>query len=116
MKIFHIAKLLSPDLMSRPLANDFYEYIKYSGEKEIEVDFSGVHFVTRSFMDEFYVLFSRYTSEGYSIKLFNMSSDISKTMEAVRSTQNKKKEVTDETVIKTKNIQDLERHLSTLAI
>ena len=57
MNTFYIAEILSSDLMSRPLADDFYNYIRNSKENKVIIDFSGVHFATRSFMDEFYVLF-----------------------------------------------------------
>lgn len=41
MKTFYIAKILNQDLMSRPLADDFYNYVKNSGEVKVIIDFSG---------------------------------------------------------------------------
>lgn len=116
MKIFNIAHLISQDLMSRPLADDFYVLISHSGEKKIIVDFQDVHFATRSFIDEFYVLYMKYSSEGYEISLKNVPYDIQKIFDAVKSTQNQKKMISDDTVVKTKDIQDFERHMEVLAI
>lgn len=115
MNTFYIAKILNPDLMSRPLADDFYNYIKNSDRSKVIIDFSGVHFATRSFMDEFYVLFQDGLNKSV-VELINLPPDVEKTLEAVKSTQNKKKVISDATIVKTKDIQDLEKHLSTLAI
>ncbi|MBO8485669.1 MAG: DUF4325 domain-containing protein [Bacteroidetes bacterium] len=115
MNVFYIAKILSPDLMSRPLADDFYNYIKNADEREVIIDFSGVNFATRSFMDEFYVLFQD-NIKNSTVNLVNMPYDVEKTLEAVKATQNKKKFVSDDTIVKTTDIQDLENHLSALAI
>ncbi|MBO8482719.1 MAG: DUF4325 domain-containing protein [Bacteroidetes bacterium] len=115
MNTFYIAEILSSDLMSRPLADDFYNYIRNSKENKVIIDFSGVHFATRSFMDEFYVLFQEHMKKS-EVELSNLPPDVEKTLEAVKATQNKKKIVSDDIIVKTKNILDLENRLATLAI
>lgn len=47
-KIIDVAQLLSPDLKSRMRAQDLKLLIENSEEKEIELDFQGVKFATRS--------------------------------------------------------------------
>ena len=97
MSVFYISRILSRDLMSRPLADDFYNYIKNSNDTEIIIDFSDVHFATRSFMDEFYVRFKDSIQNGKAC-LVNLPVDA------------------DETIVKTKDIQDLENHFEVLAV
>ena len=115
MSVFYISRILSRDLMSRPLADDFYNYIKNSNDTEMIIYFSDVHFATRSFMDEFYVLFKDSIKNGKAC-LVNLPVDVEKTLKAVMSTQNKKKVISDETIVKTKDIQDLENHFEVLAV
>ncbi len=82
MKTFYIAKILNQDLISRPLADDFYNYVKNSGEVKVIIDFSGVHFVTRSFMDEFYVKFKGWIKTS-KVELVNMPQDVARTFEVI---------------------------------
>ena len=59
MKTINIPEiLLSPDLGSRAMARGFRRFVdeNYSGES-VTIDFSGVQFSSRAFMDEFYNLF-----------------------------------------------------------
>lgn len=58
MKTINIAEILSPDLGSRAQARGFRRFVdeNYSGES-VTIDFSGVQFSSRAFMDEFYNLF-----------------------------------------------------------
>ena len=53
-KRIDIAQLLSPDLKSRMRAKDLRLLVKNSGAKSVVIDFGGVKFATRSFIDEFY--------------------------------------------------------------
>ncbi len=116
MTTFYIAKILGQDLMSRPLAGDFYNLIENSNDPEVIVDFSDVHFATRSFMDEFFVLFKDNMKKG-KVRLENLPMDVDKTLKAVMATQkNKKKVRSDETIVKTKDIQDLENHFAVLTV
>lgn len=107
MKIFHIAQALSSDLMSRPLAEDFFEYVRSSSENDVVIDFTGVNFVTRSFMDEFYNLFLKTPSKNFNVTVQNMSSDIEAVLNAVKSTQNRKKEISDARIVQAKDFQEL---------
>ena len=49
-----IATLLKPDLMSRFAVADLLIYIHNTGSESVVVDFAGVKFATRSFVDEYY--------------------------------------------------------------
>ena len=51
MKSIDIAQILSPDLKSRMRAQDLKLLIENSEEKEVVLDFQGVKFATRSFID-----------------------------------------------------------------
>ena len=57
MKKIDIASILSPDLKSRMRAQDLKTLIENSGADAVEMDFHGVKFATRSFIDEFFNLF-----------------------------------------------------------
>ena len=115
MNTIYIAQIIGSDLMSRLLAKDLYSYFLNLTPRVRVIDFTGVNFATRSFMDEFYVLFKSHIQNS-EIELANLPSDIEKTLEAVKSTQNIKKVISDDIIIKTKDIQDLEDHLARLSI
>ena len=67
MKKIDIAAILSPDLKSRMRAKDLKALIENSGADVVEMDFQGVKFATRSFIDEFYNLFLTILSVWSSI-------------------------------------------------
>lgn len=116
MKIFYIEEFLGSDLMSRPLAGDFYEYVRGTGEKDVVIDFSGVNFATRSFMDEFYNLFLKLENKEFNPSVQNMTSDIEAVLKAVMSTQNQKKEISDARVEVAKDLEDVERFFAANSI
>lgn len=104
MKTFAVREILGRDLTSRPFAHDLYNYIENSGEREAVLDFAGVEFSSRSFMDEFYNLFVK---DG-SASIINMSPDLRTMLDVVESTQNRKKEVpASRTYYKAKSIEDM---------
>lgn len=88
MKTINIAEiLLSPDLGSRSQARGFRRFVdeNYSGEP-VTIDFSGVQFSSRAFMDEFYNLFlsPAVSSESkVDVEVANMPDDIAAILASV---------------------------------
>ena len=87
MKTTKIADFLSPDLGSRAQARGFRRFVdeNYSGDA-VTVDFSGVQFSSRAFMDEFYNLFlaPAVSSEAkVEVEVANMSDDIAAILASV---------------------------------
>jgi len=87
-KRIDIAQLLSPDLKSRMRAKDLRLLVKNSGAKSVVIDFGGVKFATRSFIDEFYNLFLKNSSANdFSLEIINVPSDIKTMLDSVSRTQ-----------------------------
>lgn len=87
MKTINIAEILSSDLGSRAKARGFRRFVdeNYSGDA-VTVDFSGVQFSSRAFMDEFYNLFlsPAVSSESkVEVKVANMPDDIAAILASV---------------------------------
>jgi hypothetical protein len=88
MRIIDIAAILSPDLKSRMRAQDLKALIENSGADAVEMDFQGVKFATRSFIDEFYNLFLKSPEVNtFSVELINVPSDIKAMLDSVSRTQ-----------------------------
>ena len=88
MKTIDIAQLLSPDLKSRMRAQDLRLLIANSEAKVVIMDFSGVKFATRSFIDEFYNIFLKDSSiNNFKVELINIPSDIKAMFDSVSRTQ-----------------------------
>ena len=84
MKTINIAEiLLSPDLGSRAQARVFKRFVNenYSDES-VTIDFKGVQFSSRAFMDEFYNLFLSPTVSSV-FDVTNMSDDIAAILASV---------------------------------
>lgn len=88
MKTIDIASILSSDLKSRMRAQDLRKLVENTGESNVKMDFQGVKFATRSFIDEFYNLFLK-TPEAntFSVELINVPTDIKAMLDAVSRTQ-----------------------------
>lgn len=88
MKIIDIADILTPDLKSRMRAQDLKLMIENSEADAVVMDFQGVKFATRSFIDEFYNLFLKNPEVNtFSVELVNVPSDIKAMLDAVSRTQ-----------------------------
>ena len=88
MKTINIAEILSPDLSFRDQARGLRRFVNenYAGE-ELTVDFSGVRFSSRAFMDEFYNIFlSPSIPPEKRSEVTNLSEDLSKMLSAVTRT------------------------------
>jgi len=112
MNRIYISMVLSADLKSRSTVNVFYEYIMHNSISDYVVDFTGVHFATRSFIDEFYNVFIK----SKNVKIENVPSDIQLMFNTVDKTQNKEKPVVVQENIKSfKTVDDLCSYMSALA-
>ncbi len=104
-----IATLFKPDLMSRFAVADLLLYIHNTGSESVVVDFAGVKFATRSFVDEYYNVIMKNQS-SIKIETVNIPEDIQVVFDIVQRTQNKPKDINlDATVIKCKTFADVQR-------
>lgn len=88
MKRIDIAAILSPDLKSRMRAQDLKALIENSGADAVVLDFQGVKFATRSFIDEFYNLFLKTPQANtFRVELNNVPSDVKVMLDSVSRTQ-----------------------------
>ena len=117
-KIIDIAQIFSPDLKSRMRAQDLKLLIENSEEKEIELDFQGVKFATRSFIDEFYNLFLKNPKVNtFQVKLTNVHEDIKTMLDTVSRTQVRAKVIPSQTQeISFKNVKEFLNYLSSVAL
>jgi len=117
-KIIDVAQLLSPDLKSRMRAQDLMLLIENSEEKEIELDFQGVKFATRSFIDEFYNLFLKNPKVNtFQVKLTNVPEDIKTMLDTVSRTQVRAKVIPSQTQeISFKNVKEFLNYLSSVTL
>ena len=118
MKTIDIAQLLSPDLKSRMRAQDLKLLVENSGADAVEMDFHGVKFATRSFIDEFYNLFLKTPqSNAFQVELANMPEDIATMLEAVSRTQVRAKVIPSQTKeFSFKDVNEFLHHLSSVAL
>ena len=87
-KTIYIEQILSPDLKSRMRAQDLKQLIINSEVEGVELDFRGVKFATRSFIDEFYNLFLKNPdANSFRLELTNVPEDIKAMLDAVSHTQ-----------------------------
>ena len=116
MKTIDIAQIFSPDLKSRMRAQDLKLLIENSEEKEIVLDFQGVKFATRSFIDEFYNLFLKNPDANvFKVELTNVPTDIKTMLDAVSRTQVRAKTIPSQTQeISFKSVKEFLSYLSSV--
>lgn len=111
-----IATLLKPDLMSRFAVADMLLYIQNTGSESVVVDFAGVKFATRSFVDEYYNVIMKNQS-SITIETVNIPEDIQVIFDVVQRTQHKEKDIKlDATIVKCKTFADVQRVFGTLLL
>ena len=118
MKTIDIAALLTPDLKSRMRAQDLKALIENSGADAVEMDFQGVKFATRSFIDEFYNLFLK-TPEvnSFHVELNNVPADIKAMLDAVSRTQVRAKLIPSQSQeVSFKDVKDFMNYFNTLVL
>jgi len=118
MKTIDIAQLLSPDLKSRMRAQDLKLLVENSGADAVEMDFHGVKFATRSFIDEFYNLFLKNSeANSFSLELINVPSDIKAMLDAVSRTQVRAKVIPSQSQeVSFKDIKEFMNYFSKLVL
>lgn len=118
MKTIDIAQLLSPDLKSRMRAQDLKQLIENSEADAVVMDFHGVKFATRSFIDEFYNLFLKNPEENaFRVELTNVPEDIKTMLDAVSHTQVRAKVIPSQTQeISFKDLKEFLNYLSSVAL
>lgn len=111
-----ITTILSADLKSRYAVNDLLLYIQNTGSESVVVDFAGVKFATRSFVDEYYNVIMKNQS-SIKIETINIPEDIQVIFDVVQRTQHKEKYIKlDATVVKCKTFADVQRVFGTLLL
>ena len=118
MKTIDIAEILSPDLKSRMRAQDLKLLIENSGVDAVNLDFQGVKFATRSFIDEFYNLFIKTpVSNTFHVELTNVPEDIKLMLDTVSRTQVRAKVVPSQSQeISFKNVKEFLNYFSTIVL
>ena len=118
MKTIDISDILTPDLKSRMRAQDLKLMVENSGVDAVVMDFQGVKFATRSFIDEFYNLFLK-TPEAntFRVELINVPSDIKAMLDAVSRTQERAKVIPSQSQeVSFKNVKEFLNYFSTLVL
>ena len=118
MKKIDIASILSPDLKSRMRAQDLKALIDNSGADAVEMDFLGVKFATRSFIDEFYNLFLKTPDANtFHVELINVPSDIKAMLDSVSRTQVRAKVIPSQSQeVAFKDVREFLNYFSTVVL
>ena len=118
MKTIDIAAILTPDLKSRMRAQDLKLMIENSGANAVEMNFQGVKFATRSFIDEFYNLFLKNPEDNaFVVELTNVPSDIKAMLDAVSRTQVRAKVIPSQSQeVSFKDVKEFMNYFSTLVL
>jgi len=115
MRTIDVAKFLGCSPISRPLVRDLLNLAKNTQEKEIMLDFSGVAFASRSFMDEFYNVFLKEDNINFGLKIKGMNKDLQAMLAAVKKTQHGSVSTlsfnSNDNVYKAKDIEDFDNFL-----
>lgn len=118
MNTIDIAAILSPDLKSRMRAQDLKQLIENSGADAVVIDFQGVKFATRSFIDEFFNLFLK-TPEAnvFRVELANVPADIKAMLDSVSRTQVRANVIPSQSQeVSFEDVADFLRYFSTVAM
>jgi hypothetical protein len=89
-KKIRIGEVIAPKLGFRDSAVDFFKEIESISADEIEIDFTGVTFISRSFAHEYIMQKKRSNKE---IKEINMSESIEKMFKIVLNSKNRNKKI-----------------------
>ncbi len=117
MKTILIQDLIGRDILNRISAHDIFSAVYDYKESDVNLDFSGVQFTTRSFMDEFYNELKKSSGNGINVSVTNMSDDLQQMYLAVSRTQKSGvKDITMKPYSRPKTISDLEQIFSSMSI
>lgn len=118
MKTIDISSILSPDLKSRMRAQDLKLMIENSAADYVVIDFKGVKFATRSFIDEFYNLFLKTPeANAFRVELINVPADIKAMLDAVSRTQIRANVIPSQSQeVAFKDVKDLLNYFKTVVL
>ena len=84
---------------------------------DVIIDFSGVKFATRSFIDEYYNVIMKNAPSNILIETINIPEDIQIIFDVVKRTQHKEKDIKlDATVIRCKSFADVQKVFNSLLL
>ena len=83
--IFMDEFIQSQSLVTRQAARDVFEKISASRESQINLDFTGISFASRSFFDELNNFQSKFKLLGKQVELLNLNETLSSLLEIVQS-------------------------------
>ena len=117
MTTINIRNLVGRDILNRISAHDILSAASACGDSKVSLDFDGVQFTTRSFMDEFYNEVKKASSDGVSVSVINMSDDLKQMYAAVSRTQKgATTEITMKPYYKPKSISEMEGFVAQMSI
>lgn len=117
METIYIKDLIGQDILNRISACDILDAINNINDDIIVLNFNGVLFTTRSFMDEFYNTIITAKTIGKTIKVEAMTKDLSTMLEAVSKTQkNSVVKIAPQPYIETTSISDMEKLFASISI
>ncbi len=99
-------------------AQDLKALIENSGADAVEMDFKGVKFATRSFIDEFYNLFLKTPKANtFRVEITNVPADIKAMLDAVSRTQVRAKVIPSESQeVSFKDVNEFLRFLGSVVL
>lgn len=108
MTVIYIKDLIGRDILNRISARDILDAINNLDDTTITLNFEGVQFTTRSFMDEFYNIILFQKPSGKVVHIEAMSNDLAAMLEVVSKTQhNSVTKVAPQPYVTTKTIDDM---------
>jgi anti-anti-sigma regulatory factor len=108
----HIKSEFGTSLNTREAATNLCKLISSKKTTTVDLDLSGVEFMSRSFADQFYKERAELRDKGIAIFLINANEEIEKILEAVSRTQNKKdREFSDIRVRRFSSMNDVSKFL-----
>lgn len=117
MTVIYIKDLIGRDILNRISARDILDAINNLDDTNITLNFEGVQFTTRSFMDEFYNIILFQKPSGKVVHIEAMSNDLAAMLEVVSKTQhNSVTKVAPQPYVTTKTIDDMKNLFAKLSI
>ncbi len=117
MTTIFIKDLIGQDILNRISAQDILEAVNNSEDPIVVLNFEGVQFTTRSFMDEFYNTVVARTPSEKTVHIEAMSKDLAAMLNVVSKTQNNPViKITPKPYMEAKSISDMERLFASMSM
>lgn len=117
MTTIFIKDLIGQDILNRISAQDILEAVNNSEDPIVVLNFEGVQFTTRSFMDEFYNTVVARTPSEKTVRIEAMSKDLAAMLNVVSKTQNNPViKITPKPYMEAKSISDMERLFASMSM